>query len=578
MAENTNQTLPNPQERAKRERESQIAIMKASKELLSDFEESVRSRNTTTPDQKARVLEDVRKAEAENIQAARESGVTQEQIDSAVYKQPTEEQKKKYAEHLKKKNTTDARLRSRKIDEATVTAGATTGDGKKGRRLRITKQEDFKVLQLDRAREEELMRMSLVTDDSQIEEQRKRNAVFEKKRAEDLAKKMDEKEQMDRIAGKSAKPVVAGESKQLTIDVEPKEINEEATVTRTVGDIIREEMEKDAVSNASETKKPKKKKPSKPLEYSFDFSTVPDYVQYDVIPLPSHGQCYPVTSPLRCGRIPVAYLTAADENLIASPNMYRDGKIIDIILARKVLDKRINPSELCRGDRDAITMWLRATGYGNDFPIVVTDPNDTSKRYNTSVDLSTLDYLKFDLAGDDEGYFDYVLERQNGRKDNIKFKVLTFQEQEELREISTGGLRESERARVKRLMDEVRSVIRGLDDVDPTMRENLGEDIDEISVWADSGISADESAEEYSKIITENMIFCTVSVNGNADKGYIRGYVENMRSIDSYKYRSFLSENVPGVDFNITVNIPESEGGGSFRSFLRIDDVVFANV
>ena len=73
------------------------------------------------------------------------------------------------------------------------------------------------------------------------------------------------------------------------------------------------------------------------------------------------------------------------------------------------------------------------------------------------------------------------------------------------------------------------------------------------------------------------MIRYTVSVNGNKDRGYIKTFIENLRSGDALDYRNFISENRPGVDFKITINRPESDGGGSFDTFLRLDNTVFIN-
>lgn len=61
----------------------------------------------------------------------------------------------------------------------------------------------------------------------------------------------------------------------------------------------------------------------------------------------------------------MSYLTAMDENIINNPQIYKDGKLIDTILERKIVDKNIDIHSLCRGDRDAIVLWLRRTGYGN---------------------------------------------------------------------------------------------------------------------------------------------------------------------------------------------------------------------
>ena len=47
------------------------------------------------------------------------------------------------------------------------------------------------------------------------------------------------------------------------------------------------------------------------------FDGIDPNVQYDIIPLPSKGECYMS----KIDKLPVAYLTAADENLITSPNL-----------------------------------------------------------------------------------------------------------------------------------------------------------------------------------------------------------------------------------------------------------------
>ena len=93
---------------------------------------------------------------------------------------------------------------------------------------------------------------------------------------------------------------------------------------------------------------------------------------YDVIPLPSKGECYRN----KLGKIPVAYLTAYDENMIIAPNLYRDNKIIDMMLKEKVVDNRIDTYDMLEGDREAIILFLRASGYGNEYPITAKD-NET---------------------------------------------------------------------------------------------------------------------------------------------------------------------------------------------------------
>lgn len=300
------------------------------------------------------------------------------------------------------------------------------------------------------------------------------------------------------------------------------------------------------------------------------FYDIPDYVQYDIIPLPSNGECYPHKK----SRIPVAYLTASDENLIASPNMYRDGKLIDAILDRKILDKSINPENLCKGDRDAIILWLRATGYGVDFPITVRNPQDSSKLYHTSIDLSKLKYIDFNLNGDEEGNFEYICE--NG--DVIKFKFLTHKEEEIFKEKVNSDILDIDLYNINKHVSELQFYINKTEAIEHDDKNVFLDNLSDLKEYIKEEDTDIEYKEGYTKAVTERMLMHTVSVNNNKDREYIKNYIENMRSGEAYSYRNYILRNTPGVDFNINITIPESDGGGSFDTFLRIDDAIFLNV
>ena len=57
--------------------------------------------------------------------------------------------------------------------------------------------------------------------------------------------------------------------------------------------------------------------------------------------------------------VKVAYLTAADENILSSQNLISSGKVIDELLRRKVLDKDLSVDEIVEEDRQAILIFLR---------------------------------------------------------------------------------------------------------------------------------------------------------------------------------------------------------------------------
>lgn len=301
------------------------------------------------------------------------------------------------------------------------------------------------------------------------------------------------------------------------------------------------------------------------VKYDFDVDNIPSYVQYDVIPLPSNGECYPH----KISRIPVAYLTAADENIYTSPNMYRDGKVIDTILKRKILDKRFDVESLCSGDRDAIILWLRATGYGSMFPCSAVNPQN-GKQYDTTVDLSKLKYYDFDLKGDENGFFEY----KDGLGNVFKFKYLTNDEKNELRDIVFENESLSKILDIKNGIDLIEKVVLEFEEYDEYV--DALENFKNFKGWVERNISDDIDEERiHGEFITRQMQMHTVSINGIEDRNYIDTFIENMRVKDASDYREFISNNQPGVNFEIDVNIPESDGGGSFKSFLRFGDTVF---
>ena len=547
----------NNQEIEEEKRKRQLAIIKATNQMLEDTKKRA-MKHTSDPIRRAELESRFNSAIGENESMAKSYlHATMEEVENAEYREVDPSEVIKYNERLKKRGLTDEEVHRK--ESATVTIGKTEED-KSTRRRRRGAKDTSEIVRLDN--EEELMRQSMANDDSLVEKHIQENKEYEQRminEGRDIIKKTQKKLQEE-----TAKKKINVEDNIQNERVEVKNVSAKENIVKN--EEVKEEVKDAVVKNVSR----KKKDDEKVLTYDFDFSSVPSYVQYDVIPLPSKGECYPIDSPLRCGRIPVAYLTAADENIIASPNVYRDGKLLDIMLKRKVLDKRIDTNCLCSGDRDAIILWLRGTSYGEEFPITATNP-ETGKRYNVEIKLSQFDYNDFDLVGDEEGLFDY--ETSNG--DLLKFKFLNSNEEEELRKIITSQITDTNKFDI---LKNIISISECLNRITLSQEESnmINEDIEEIKDII--GNDFEQNTEEiFPNTITEQMIIHTVSINGNRDKEFIRNYIENMRTKNAMDYRNYFAENKPGVDFNFTVNIPESDGGGSFSTFLRIDDTIFIN-
>ena len=289
---------------------------------------------------------------------------------------------------------------------------------------------------------------------------------------------------------------------------------------------------------------------------------------YDIIPLPSNGECYSS----KIGRLPVAYLTAYDENLITSPNLYRDGLVIDLLLKNKIKDKSINIDNLVSGDVDAIVLFLRATSYGTDFPISVTDPK-TGQNIETVVDLSTIKTKEFKLKGDENGHFDYKLPK-SGKL--VKFKYLTRKEEKDLRTLNELENKALVASQLKAITRSIQDALRSDDVLDGKEKQLIFDNNKRIEDWANR--IEKKKRVQFNKAITNRMEMQIVSIDGETDRKKIKELINSMPANDSLHLRRYILDNEPGLDFKIKIDRPESMGGGSFDTFLEWDDTIFLNI
>ena len=353
------------------------------------------------------------------------------------------------------------------------------------------------------------------------------------------------------------------ENMNLDINDNTQESNENEETHQTyVGDGVMEYLESLTKVNYNHTESPK-------IIKTYDFDTTKIKEAFDTIPLPSKGECYSN----KLSKVPVAYLTAYDENIIVSPNLYRDGTFIDYLLKTKILNPAIDPDELLPGDRDAIILWLRATGYGNEFPVSVTD-NETGREFNSIIDLSKINFKEFTLKGDENGWFTYVLPVS---KSEVKFSFLTYKEMKMLNDVETKEDLSIRKNELKGISDNLSKLKK--DDTSKIVTKQFLKRIDDaiktIDEWHDS--IEPEIETKISHAITNKMIASIKSIDGITDKKYIREFVVKMNIRDSASLRKYMLENEPGVDFKVEVERPKSLGGGSMETFLPFDQFIFLN-
>lgn len=331
-------------------------------------------------------------------------------------------------------------------------------------------------------------------------------------------------------------------------------INTKKTTMATSKKTVEKEVIEESKKEVKTTYIPKKR------EYNAN-------VQFDIIPLPSKGQTYKH----KTDRLQVAYLTANDENMFISPNLYRDGLLIDFLLNEKIMEAGIDPQELLDGDRDAIILWLRATGYGNEFPITAKD-NETGEEFDTVVDLSKIEFKEFNLKSDENGWFDFTLPMS---KDEVKFKFLNHRETEELKELDVIDNVSAVKERLTVISNDLRRYLDNDTTLVKAQKSKLYEACRNIEDWYEN---LEDDGMYYPQTLTNRLTAQIMSINGNTSRAFIENYIENMNVRDSLMLRKYITANEPGLNFELDIEKPQSLGGGSQKVFLPFDKFIFLNI
>lgn len=121
---------------------------------------------------------------------------------------------------------------------------------------------------------------------------------------------------------------------------------------------------------------------------NYDFPT-------EVISLPSQGKCYPEDNPLSSGQIEIKYMTAKEEEILASQNLIRKGVVLDKLFESIIVDKKINIDDIIIGDKNAIMLAARILGYGPDYEIQVAD--ELGNTFEHTVDLGKVQTKEIDF-------------------------------------------------------------------------------------------------------------------------------------------------------------------------------------
>ena len=238
---------------------------------------------------------------------------------------------------------------------------------------------------------------------------------------------------------------------------------------------------------------------------------------YDMVSLPSQGVFY------KNGKksVKVTYLNASDENLLATPSMIGSSGLVDILIARKILDKDIVVEDMATCDKEAILVFLRNTAFGSDYILTIKDPK-TEENFETTIDMSVLKVKETDLVLDDKGEFEFFLSKCEKK---CKLTLLS-----------------------------------------PTHQKAL------------SKIEETYKDQKISPYMTKQLEMVVKEIDGNRDPMSIANFIQTMPILDSQNIRKIVRDNTPSLNLNIPTIAPSGEdmkvrislGAEFFRPFYGI--------
>ncbi len=233
------------------------------------------------------------------------------------------------------------------------------------------------------------------------------------------------------------------------------------------------------------------------MDNALDYGQQQFNLPHDVVKLPSRGIYYtPKKESLKVG-----YLTAADENVLMSPNNTKDG-VIKTLLRSKIYEHGFDVSQMINVDVQAVLIFLRNTAFGSDYNFTIRDPK-TNSTFETTVLLDEINYLPPKHTPIENGLFEFELPKS---KKKVKLKLLTLGEEGE---------------------------------------------IDNIIDQYPKGMTA--------PVITKRLEKHIVELDGNPDKGVIATFINQMPISDSKDIRKFISECEPKMDLDRKVIAPSGE-------------------
>lgn len=226
----------------------------------------------------------------------------------------------------------------------------------------------------------------------------------------------------------------------------------------------------------------------------------------EAIPLPSRGKVYPAGSSLAgATRVEIRAMTATEENILTSRALLKSGKAFTTLMRALLVDKTIDPETMVSGDRNALLIGIRISGYGREYVTDISCPK-CEKVFRHEFDLAKMELKTLDEDPMTPGHnlFSCVLPVT---KKEVLFKIMTGEDERDMTALQESSAKE---------------------------------------FGAKSG----------EKNVTNRLWFSVLKFGEETDRNRIRRIVERLPARDSLFLRKRIDRVSPGVEMKQTVECP----------------------
>lgn len=228
----------------------------------------------------------------------------------------------------------------------------------------------------------------------------------------------------------------------------------------------------------------------------------------DYVPLPSAGKIYPMDSPLfQAESVEIRSMTARDEDILSSRALLRSGRALSSLIQACVVNKQIDTEEMVAGDRNALLVAIRITGYGHEYKVEVQCQNDEcGQKFPYVFELNRLEIKRLGAEPLAPGHNEFAFDLPVSKKRCV-FKLLT-----------------------------------GKDERDMTV---LQEKMKKVL-----GVQGQDNP------VTTRLFFQVIQIGDEKDRNKLQRIVQTLPAMDSRKLRKHIDDVSPGIKMAQDVTCP----------------------